>query len=187
MLFERLRLMAPQWLAAVTLGMFIAVVVLSQTLACATAPLVEKTGMTLTTLQLSGWHGVWDKQPSADDVLKAWTEANVIGDARRAQSIDFLFAAAYGVLSILIAAALWRGHPNAAAGRGRWIWLIALGAVAALCDEVENVSIWRILGGHATAGVFFPTAPATVKIALIGISALALLAALVSTIRRRSG
>ena len=175
-----------QWLAALTLSAFVAALVLCVLVSATATPLVERTGKALVNLQLSGaypllaWVPGGKGKPSTKDLLKLWSDAGLLDAARRSQRIDFGFALAYGVFWLLLAVATRRTHPAYPHG-GRWVWLIALGALAAIFDECENALLWNVLG-HPTdpnlliAGV--ASAFAVAKIILLILAPLILIAAL---------
>lgn len=180
-IFDCLRALPTQWLTAAVLTAFAAVIVLGYVQTYVGAAVTEKTGLGLVALQFSGWSPHWPATTHSAKILAEWKEAGVLGDARRAQLVDFFFAAGYGTLALLLAGTLWRCHPLAETGGGRWTWLIALGALAAVFDEVENVSMWRLLSGHETAGWLWllPTCAAVLKFALLGVGLATLIVALV--------
>lgn len=146
-----------QWLAALTLSAFVATLVLSLLVSATATPLVERTGAGLVNLQLSGAYPLlaWSshgKTPTKALLTKwntePWEKGNLLDAARRSQRIDFGYALAYGLFWLLLAVATWRTHPAYPHG-GRWVRLIALGALAAVFDECENVLLWNLLG-HPT-------------------------------------
>jgi hypothetical protein len=147
-LFAAIDRMDSQWLATWVLSALVATFVLSTVLSAASSPLVERTKTTLVDLQLSGlppW--LADRLTDAGgarEILQRWQGAGVLGAARRGQAIDFAFPVAYGFFFLGLAAALWRVHPDYPHG-GRWVWGVALGALAALLDEGENAFLWRML------------------------------------------
>jgi hypothetical protein len=149
-LFRAIDRLDKQWLPALTLGALVATLVLGVLVSATATPLVERTGKALVNLQLSGAYpllawvpGGKGKTPTRD-LLKQWNDAGLIRDARRSQRIDFGFALAYGLFWLLLAVATWRTREEYPHG-ARWVWLIAVGALAALFDECENVLLWNLL------------------------------------------
>jgi hypothetical protein len=187
----------PEWVAALTLIALVATVAAGYVLTSVSAPLVETTGFTLGDLEFSGWYPLLSAVPAGQGslndrlaaigfethpyakILEAWTTAGVLRAAQRAQRLDFVFAAAYGALALLLAVALWRGQPEYPA-RVRWVWLVALGTVAALFDELENLRMWSVLHRTAAVDYLLPTAAATVKVVLL---AAALVGVIVGVVR----
>lgn len=177
----------PQWLAALTLMALVATLASGHVVRGIAAPLAEKTGFKLVDLEFSGWNKTLTRLPpgahslndllggigfethSAKDIIEAWRKADVLATARRAQKADFVFAAAYGTFALLLAVALWRGQPEYPR-QVRWVRLVALGAVAAVLDEIENIAMWTALqgSGDPTAINFvLPTTAAALKFALL--------------------
>jgi hypothetical protein len=177
----------PQWLAALTLVALVATLASGHVVRGIAAPLAEKTGFKLVDLEFSGWNetltrfppgahplnnllgGIGFETHSAKDIIEAWRKADVLATARRAQKADFVFAAAYGAFALLLAVALWRGQPEYPR-RVRWVRLVALGAVAAVLDEIENVRLWTALQGSgdpSAIGFVLPTTAAALKFALL--------------------
>ena len=190
-MFRAIDRLDTQWLAALTLSALVATLVLSVLVSATATPLVERTGTALVDLQLSGAYPylAWVPKGKGKTPTKAlltkwntekWEDGNLLAVARRSQRIDFGFALAYGVFWLLVAVATWRTHPAYPHG-GRWVWLIALGALAAIFDECENALLWNLLG-HPTdpnlliAGV--ASAFAVAKIILLILAPLILIAAL---------
>ena len=190
---------SPQWLAALTLIALVATLASGHVARGISAPLAEKTGFKLVDLQFAGWNKILERVPtrkyslnkllahggfethSADEILGAWRQNRVLADARRAQAVDFLFAAAYGVFSLLLACALWRSQPEYPR-HVRSVRLITLGAVAAVFDEVENAAIWLALqegGQPAAVGLVVPSLAATVKFVLLIVALIGVVVSLV--------
>jgi hypothetical protein len=151
-----------QWLAAWTLVAFVATLVLMYVLSGVSAPLREKTGLTLVSLQLAGAcpilkhacpivEGTRQEEEAPEKIIAAWRHADVLSAARLDQFIDFFFPLAYGMFSLLLAVGMWRCHP-AYPVDGQWVWGIAAGARAALCDECENIFLWNMLSGSGDPG-----------------------------------
>ena len=177
----------PQWLAAWTLIALVGTLASGHVLSGVAAPLAEKTGFKLVDLQFSGWYPILDairpgqrsvndllasvgfETHRASDIIQAWQKAGLLETARRAQRIDFVFAAAYGVFALLLAVTLWRIQPEYPR-RVRSVRLIALGTIAAALDEIENVGLWTVLRGSGDAGevsFLLPTAVATLKVVFL--------------------
>ena len=188
-----------QWLTALTLMAFVTMLTSGYVLTSIAAPLAEKSGFKLVDLQFSGFFDIFDNYPTktyslnralrvigsethnSGDILKAWKNGCdekaaqaprpcLMPIAKRAQKIDFLFAAAYGVFALLLAVALWRGQPDYPRPV-LWVGLVALGAVAAVFDEIENIRMWSIISGAGSAGILLPSTAALVKVVL-GIASL---------------
>jgi hypothetical protein len=115
--------------------------------------------------------------PSRSETAADCRREDLRPTARRAQKVDFVFAAAYGVFALLLGVAVWRGQPEYPL-EVRWVWLIALGALAALLDEVENLRIWSILNGTARVTFLLPTAVASVKVVLLVLAVVGLIGGL---------
>jgi hypothetical protein len=160
-LFATLDRVHTQWLATWVLGAFVATVALVIVLSAASVPLNERTKTTLFDFQMSGLHGA----SGTAELLRLWKANEVIPAARLAQRIDVAFCAAYGVFFLGLALALWRSHPHYPTG-GRWVWLIALGAVAGLLDEVENGLLWwMLLTPDQDPGTVIPTVASAFAVA----------------------
>lgn len=129
-----------QWLAALTRTAFAGSVAFSTLVTGSASSLSDKTDATMLLLQFKG---VAYKRT----VVDTWRDLQVLDDAVRSQTFDFFFPLAYGLFSVFVAVGVWRCHPKYRAG-GRWVWLIALGAAAAVFDEIENVCLWLLLKGH---------------------------------------
>ena len=129
-----------------------------------------------------------------------------VGDGRtalqRMKTLQWLavgFTLFYGTLLVLLAALLWRVHP-AFPTAGRWLWLVGLGAPAALLDEAENFCILRMIGLTIRGGSVVAPWPALATVfsvpkwgllfvAMLALWAfpLSLLAKLALSIMRRAG
>jgi hypothetical protein len=162
---------AGQWLVAVTLIAFTATLVTGYAVTGVSARLRDDTGKSLVTLEFAGWCY------SSDKVMRAWNERGLVPTAIRAQKIDFLFAASYGAFALAAAVLVWQARRGPRDGRVLAL-LVALGAAAALVDEIENAKMWAILHGHATADRFLPSTAAGLKFALLLASTVGILLAL---------
>ena len=185
-MFRAIDRLDTQWLAALTLTALVATLVLSVLVSATATPLVERTGKALVNLQLSGAYPLLKWVPGGKGetpttaLLKQWDDAGLLDAARRSQRIDFGFALAYGLFWLLLAVATWRTHPAYPQG-GRWVWLIALGALAAIFDECENVLLWNLLGHPTDPSLLIArvaSAFAVAKIILLILAPLILIAAL---------
>jgi len=183
-----------QWLAALTLMAFVAMLTSGYVLTSIAAPLAEKSGFRLVDLEFSGFFHIFDNYPTktyslnralrfigsethdSGDILKAWKggcdekavrtrQPCLMPIAKRAQKIDFLFAVAYGAFALLLAIALWRGQPDYPQPV-RWVGFVALGAVAAVFDEIENIRMWSIIEDAGRADILLPSSAALVKFVL---------------------
>jgi hypothetical protein len=112
-------------------------------------------------------------EKNALEIVKAWSDANILSRAIILQRLDFLFIAAYSVtlslLCILATKLLYNFDP-------RWLWIgvgLAWGQLAAaLFDVVENLCLFPFLYG-ATENLFplasLAAVSAGLKFILIGV------------------
>jgi hypothetical protein len=163
-----------QWLAAVTLIAFVATLVTGYAVNALSGRLRDDTGQSLVKLEFAGW------SYSSDKVLRAWDERGLLPTAIRAQKVDFFFAMSYGALALAAALLVWRARRGSRSGRVL-AGLVALGAVAALCDEVENLRMWAILHGRGAADHVLPSMAAALKFALIAVAGVSAVLALLLT------
>jgi hypothetical protein len=177
-----------QWLTAWTLMSFVATLVFMILLIGVSTPLVKKTELKLVSLELAGAcpainyacpvvKGERWREDVARKILAAWDDKEVLDDAKRAQRLDFFFPFAYGALFSLAALGMWRIHPAYPQG-GLSRRFIALGAVAAGCDQIENLFLYAMLlwgvdpGGFSAVGAALF---ALVKFGLLLVAALVFL------------
>ncbi|MBI3247058.1 MAG: hypothetical protein HYZ50_11200 [Deltaproteobacteria bacterium] len=179
-----------QWLTAWTLMAFVSTLVFMCLIVGVSSSLIEKTGLKLVSLELAGVCPAIDaacpvvegkrlQESAANSILSAWNKAEVLDDATRAQRLDFLFPFAYGALFGLVALEMWRRQP-AYPHEETSIGYVALGVVAAGCDEIENLLLYTmLLQGTAPAGFALGAAIfAIMKFALLAVAVLVFLHAI---------
>ncbi|NUQ39244.1 MAG: hypothetical protein HUU23_15975 [Caldilineales bacterium] len=121
--------------------------------------------------------------PTAQAILASW-DARTRIFAGFSLGFDYLFMPLYAAsiaLALAWAAAQWRGG---------WIARLGLGlawgqVVAALCDAVENLALWRLLGGGGEPWPALAQSMALIKFGLIGLGLLYALAGVGRWLLRR--
>jgi hypothetical protein len=157
-------------------------------------PLVKKTELKLVSLELAGACPIvkyacpvvkgtpWQKDV-ANNILSVWNKAQVLDDAKRAQRLDFFFPLAYGALFGLVALGMWRVHPAYSQG-GLSMCSIALGTVAAGCDQIENLFLYAMLLWGTDPGGFLAVGTAFFALVKFGLLLVAVLVFLHAILRQ---